>query len=181
MSSVINKSQIIEENIILLLGVKSDKPIPSVLHLEKEMFLLTRAIPELNDTFKFVPHYDGPRSQLLRDQLAKPLSYKHPWLDKDGIRLTENGKDAYKDVIIKIRGIDSPNYVGVFKLVRAFYDDITEDEFLLLIYDSYRDYWRESNISGKINEERKLLSANLLKKSIITKSRYKELVAQAGA
>jgi hypothetical protein len=66
-------------------------------------------------------------------------------------------------------------------MTRILYDDMTEQQLLLLMYDSYGDYVIKSTEYEKIIKEREKLSLELLKKNKITKERCEELAGLGGA
>jgi len=78
-----SKLEIVERYIILLLGVV-DRPIPSILHLEKEMFILTRANPKIASFIPFMKHYKGPYSDVINDLVKNPVYYTSAYRLEDG-------------------------------------------------------------------------------------------------
>ena len=64
------------------------------------------------------------------------------------------------------------------KLVREMYDKLSRDELLFLIYITYPEFREKSKVSEKLlaPREKKRLASALLKKGIITKKRYEEIV-----
>ena len=173
----------LEQRIItLLLGVTPDHPVPSLLHLEKEIFLLTRVFKLLGDEIKFEPSETGPRSQVIREIIRKPRAFARFYGDKEGIRLTDFGEDIYDEIIEDLRtNPDFQDIKSVFKMTRILYDDMTEQQLLLLMYDSYRDFAIKSTEYEKIIKEKEKLSLELLKKNKITRERCEELARLDGA
>ncbi len=167
----------VEENtIVLLLGV-DNRPVRSPLHLEKEVFMLTQAIAGLSNVFKFEPHETGPSSPFIREYIFhSELLRIHR---DDAISLSFAGRKAYAEKIHDLREkLDSDSFddvLFVFKLARDFLDGLTQDELLLLMYDSYRDYVIKSPEYDLICKDRERISAILLKKGLITEGRYEEL------
>lgn len=76
--SVIMLDKAAEKYIILLLGVK-DSPMPPLWHLQKEMFMLSKAAPKVNVFFNFERHYNGPFSQTLQEITDEPPYYDDAW------------------------------------------------------------------------------------------------------
>ena len=71
--------------------LKDNEKIPSETHLQKEMFLLMKeTIFSKSKEYEFKPHYYGPFSAELRDDLNL-LVYKGLIDEDDGIRLTPLG------------------------------------------------------------------------------------------
>jgi uncharacterized protein YwgA len=63
--------EVIERYIILLLAA-IDRPIPSPEHLQKELFILSRAHPKIARFFTFEKHYEGPYSEDVKDLVNHP-------------------------------------------------------------------------------------------------------------
>lgn len=169
-----------EKYIILLLGVK-DNPIPSLWHLQKEMFMASRAIPKVNEFFDFEKHYNGPFSPKLQEITKEPLYYDeayqiHPNL---AVSLTQSGKTLFKKIINEYKNNEKfSNLLKTLKLTREVYDKLGKEELLFLIYRTYPEYIEVSNIYDRLvkNKEKRIRLANsLFSKGLITEERYDEL------
>jgi hypothetical protein len=87
-----------EKYIILLLGSDS-KPIPSELHAQKELFILSMVNPKVDNFFKFEKHYQGPFSQLLSELIREPKYYPDAYTIKNnGLLLTNSGKEKFREI-----------------------------------------------------------------------------------
>ena len=173
---------IIEENIaILLLGVV-DSPVPSLFHLEQEIFILAQTFTGLGKEIKFGRSEKGPYSQAIRVSVA-PFPHSNIFkIDSKGeISLTYSGNTAYEKITKELR--KNPDFnviIGTFTMARTIYDKLTEDELFFLLHDLYGDYTNEQSEYNRVNKDRQKLSDGLLNKKLITKSRYKELVGHVG-
>ena len=169
-----------ERYIVLLLGVK-DKPIPSMWHLQKEMFIASRAVPKINEIFDFKKHYHGPYSQTLQEVTEDPLHLDNAYeIRLDGtVSITQSGKDYFNKIIDQYK--DNEKFVRLLqalKLTRNVYDKLRRDELLFLIYMTYPDYADASNIYDKLVSNRKnrdRLSHSLFSRGLVTRERYNEL------
>jgi hypothetical protein len=176
--------KVVEEYIVSLLGV-DDKPLPSVWHLQKEFFILTKMNPNIQKLLRFVSHYEGPYSQILQESFLEPMCYENAYETRknDEIVLTDQGKKAFHD--IKKEYSDNPKFTEFLqslKLVREIYDKLSKEELLFLMYLTYPTYKEYSNIYERlVNNEarRKRICASLLKKGAITLDRYEELISLA--
>jgi len=176
----LDEMEIIERYIILLLGVL-DKSIPTRIHLQKELFVLSKANPKINKFFNFEKHYYGPYSQDLAELVKEPLYYKEAfYLEKNGkISITDKGKKLFEEIVEQYQGdIRFSEMLAMMKMTRELYDKLTTEELLLLIYVTYGEFKEKSKVSKKILSKniRNRLAHNLLKKGVITETRYYELV-----
>ncbi len=176
--------KVVEEYIVSLLGVEN-KPLPSVWHLQKEFFILTKMNPNIQKLLKFVSHYEGPYSQILQESYLEPMCYEEAFetSKNDEISLTEQGKKTFSE--IKSKYSDNPKFtefLQALKLVREIYDKLSKEELLFLMYLTYPSFREYSNIYERlVNNEtrRKRICNSLLKKGVITLDRYEELMSLA--
>lgn len=176
----LNDVQVIERYLILLLGVV-DKPIPSILHLEKELFVLSKANPKIANLVTFEKHYYGPYSEDIAELVKNPVYYVDVFKHEQGgaITLNQKGKKIYEDLVRE--HLDSPKFkelLSMMKMVREMYDKLSRDELLFLIYATYKEYTQKSTISDRLfsPQKRREIAEGLLRKGIITEQRYFELV-----
>jgi uncharacterized protein YwgA len=171
----------IAEDIVLLLFGVDDKPIKGDLHLQKEIFLLTKSNPKLQNLFNFKKHIFGPYSQLLADIVEEPLYHDKAFMKiNSNILLTPQGRSEFK----KIKSDkDSQKIVDelekVLSLIRSIYDKLSGDELLFLIYATYPEYLEKSAVSDKLFKNKsmkKRIVSGLLSKGVITESRASELL-----
>jgi hypothetical protein len=163
--------------VTLLLGVDDD-PVPSTIHLNGELFVLTESVPRVKSAIKFSSSLNGPRCQAIYDSIA----YNYSWFAVDNnaaISLTAEGKlafDSYKQQL----GEKDPPYldelVSALELVRIFYDDFTQDELLLLLSDYHKEYFTSLTDDKEYIKNREKISLRLLERDLITESRYQELM-----
>ncbi len=177
-------AQIVENYAIVTLGV-IEKPIPSILHLQKEIFLLSQMKKELQLDFNFEKHYKGPYSQVLTNIIEDPVYVNDAFSIHNGsISLSNSGSEFYNKLVENNKSNRSfVNTTLAIKFIRSLYDDLSEDELLFLIYDSYPSYTEFSSVSDKImkNKISSLRIINsLLNKKAITNARYLELKEKYG-
>ena len=174
-----DRLEIVEKYIILLLGIV-DKPVPSILHLEKEMFILSRANPTVAKFVSFLKHYKGPYSDVLKELIDSPLYHKDAYkVVNDRIMLTSKGKEIFEKIVKNYeKDKRFRQLLGTLKMIRELYDRLSDEELLLLIYITYPDFREKSNVSDKLlaPEKREEIARKLLKKGLITEKRYREIV-----
>ncbi|MDE0525003.1 MAG: hypothetical protein OXI27_00155 [Thaumarchaeota archaeon] len=169
-----------ERYIALLLGVK-DKPIPSMWHLQKEMFIASRAVPKINEIFGFEKHYHGPYSQTLQEVTEEPLHLDNVYkVRQDGtVSITQSGKDYFNKIVDQHKGNKRfASLLQALRLTRNVYDKLGWEELLFLIYMTYPDYADVSNIYDELvgnRENRDRLANSLFSKGLVTEERYSEL------
>lgn len=179
----------VTQYVVLLLGVDDD-PIPSMIHLNNELFVLTESIPALKGFIKFSASPNGPRCETIYECLtrysgsvynyAKATSEPAGWFILDGrIRLTAEGKEAFNKYHARLRK-KNPSYfdkqVSALELIRIFYDDFTQDELLLLLSDYHKEYFTSLTDDKEYIKNKEKISLHLLERDLITESRYQELV-----
>lgn len=172
-------AEFIERYLILLIGVKNS-PIPSNLHIQKELFLLSNFKRDIAESFDFVKHYFGPYSQVLNDALKNPAYFSDAFYFEDKkISLTANGKKEFiKMVANSSKDIDFQILLSSFNLLRGLYDNLSEQEFMFLIYETYPQYMEMSEISDKLLKNKNIrnkLIENIFSKGLITEEKYLEL------
>lgn len=170
----------IERYIIVLLGVL-DRPIPSELHLQKELFVLSKAVEKINNYIPYMKHHEGPYSIDLHDVSAEPIYHPNAYRRdyKRGFILNPEGKQIFKKIINS--NSENPEFIELLamsKMVRELYDKLSRDEILLLIYITYPEYTEFSTVSDRILEpyKKKQLAKGLVKKGVITEERFREIV-----
>lgn len=170
-----------ERLIILMIGAGS-RPVPTFIHIQKEMFLLSRSFPKVEDTFHFETHYYGAYSQHLDDSIKEPLYYPDSYsYDKRGIFLYNTGKNNFESFVRKYKTSKSFQLIlSAMKMTREIYDKLTYNEFLLLMYLTYPIYTEKSVIfSSLVEDETKKYSLlqSIKRKGLLTDDRFNELMA----
>lgn len=171
--------ELVEKSAVLLLGA-NEKPIPSLLHMQKELFIFSKFSPQLQDSFRFQKHYYGPYSQIVQLVLESPINFDNPFaFDDKRITLGNSGKKAFRQIIDSNKDNPKfPNILSVLKLIRTMYDKLTEDELLFLVYETYPEYIERSEIYSDLSKNvtrRNRILSSLLSKGLITIDRFKEL------
>ena len=176
--------KVVEEYVVSLLGVE-DKPLPTIWHLQKEFFILTKMNPKAQQLFNFVKHYEGPYSEVLQESYKEPMYFEDAFETKSNgeISLTQEGKKTFNE--IQNKHSNDPkftHFMQSLKLIRGIYDKLSKEELLFLIYLTYPKFIEYSNVYDRIvknEEKRKQLCGSLLKKGLITEERYAELISLA--
>jgi len=175
----------LENLVLLVLGAKDDEL--SVLHLEKEVFLLWNFHPAIREYISYIKHYKGPYSADIQKIIHHPFYLDNCWkytppartdnLSGGFVELTEKGRNEYQRIYRAISKTESvkPLLTGI-KMVRELYDKLSLEELLLIIYDTYPEYKEHSTVSRDIEVKKEYLAKRMRTKGIIDDQRFNELV-----
>jgi len=170
------KQKGLENLILLVLGENKEKI--SVLHLEKEMFLLWNFHPQIKSYLKFIKYYRGPFSREIQESAINPIFCEKCWvyippnkadkLSGGYVKITETGIKEYNRIYAELKKDDEILHLltGI-KLVRRLYSKLSLEELLLLIYTTYPEYIRKSHVYNDISKNKEKLLEKLLEKSIL--------------
>jgi len=182
------RSRALEHLILLLVGARDQKI--SLLHLEKEAFVLWNFHPDIKKFMNFISHYRGPYSEEIQQVIRSPFNLidcwtylppaRHDTMSGGYIEITPHGRHEYK----RLYTASSANpqmapILAAMTMVRELYDKLSLEELLLLIYDTYPEYQKKSDVFESIRKSKKRLADSLIKKGFIDKDRYEELMASS--
>ncbi len=155
---------------------RNNEPIPSVTHLQKEIFLLCRRSPfsDMKDVYHFEPFWYGPFSKELSADLTDLqsrgiISYDELGLTSEGFKIAasvwNNLTDFEKQQIFDVKA--TFNYMGLTELldtVYSRYPKFTKRSALKKeVVDKYfADFLRENEIT----EEDAVSAVNMAKKAM---------------
>jgi len=130
-------------------------------------------MPSFESLFDFIPHRLGPFSNS-----AEHIIENNPELfvaDRKGIYLSDEGKRFSSSVKKEMHPENLDRLVQSIQFIRSIYDNLTDDEFMFLIYMTY-GFTEKSDRFEDLLKRKKQLADNLLRKKIITHQRYEELL-----
>lgn len=147
---------------ILLYGANESDPIKGKLWYQKELFLISKAIPELEEEAEFESDFMGPYSELADEQadrlrIERILDNKQKQLTPLGHKIEQQTKQEF--------GLNTVRFIQEMK---AFLNDLPKDELLGFIYYSYSDMRLDSLEFSRISLKRKEIAVNLFKKGKIS-------------
>jgi hypothetical protein len=171
---------VIERYIILLLGVVN-RPVPSFTHLEKEMFILSKCFPIIQEYFNFEEYHYGAYSLALQEAVEEPFYYEDAFkIEGNKISLSDSGKKEFQKIILEGKSDKyASELLSALKLIRELYDKLSVDELLFMIYNTYPESAKFSSVSDKYLKDlksRERYAKSLLHKGVISQERYNELV-----
>lgn len=179
------KRKALEWLILLVLGAAPEREI-SILHLEKEVFLLWEFHPYIPQFITFVAYQRGPYSSDVRDAITDPYYLTEEWeyrppAKKDDltggfVSLTPQGITKYKDYYARmLKKEKMRSLLAGIRIVRTTYDELSPEELLLLIYDTYPDFRTKSEVAKEIYDQREIIVEKLYKRGIISESKAEYL------
>lgn len=180
MKEAMDESKLAEQYIILLLGIKNE-PIPSLMHLQKEMFLISLVKPKVKEVFNFEKHHYGPYSRLINEVIEDPPYLKDPFNFNDKrIFLSNVGVQEFRKLENEYKGNEQFKLLlSSLKLLRDLYDGLSFNELLFLIYETYPEYIQFSKVYDQLvkgAKSRQSICDGLLKKGLISEEKYSELL-----
>lgn len=187
-----NKQKMLEFIILLILGCSEEQKI-SVLHLQKEAFLIQNFHPDITkEFFNFIKHYKGPFSRDINETIRDPLFLENCWqylepsnedkLTGGYVSITPTGKDVYEDLVSTIKNVIDKeqkenllHLITGIKIVTDLYNKLDPEELLLLIYDTYPKYIEKSSLYHQLDNKRPQIARRLFKKGYIDEDKCKSL------
>jgi len=145
---------------LLLVGASRASPVRGKLWFQKQVFAISKNLPELSESPEYEPAPMGPFSEALEVNVDQLVAIG--LLEQDGARfgLTESGRDVARIVEKETEREE----LQLISDVKELMNDLTDDELLALVYYPNPDMTSESEKVEKIEPRRKDLSASLFKK-----------------
>ncbi len=145
---------------LLLAQAGGGSPIRGKLWLQKEMFLLSRAIPELESELSYEASLKGPMSEALEWDIDQLVSVDLLHHEGASYVLTKSG-----DVCAKVASREvHPGELNAIDEVKQLLNDLSKDELLAFIYFLYPDMISESEELQDLLPKREELAARLFEK-----------------
>ena len=167
----------VEHKLLILLLGASPRPVPSRIHIHKELFVLTRVFPKLSEVLEFEPYYKGPFSRVVQEALRDLIERGYVIRTEKGYTLTEAGWRMYDEITKRLKRKD---LIDVTKSIREQYDKLAKDELLLLVYVTYPEYTVESEEISRVISRAPRIIAQLYLKGMITERGRDELREKIG-
>jgi len=145
---------------LLLAQAEGGGPIRGKLWLQKEMFLLSRAIPELESELSYEASLKGPMSEALEWDVDQLVSVDLLYREGSSYLLTSSGDVCAKVASREVR----PGALKAIGEVKQLLNDLTKDELLAFIYFLYPDMTSESEELRDLLPKREELAVRLFEK-----------------
>lgn len=150
----------VDRFVLLMLAASEYKPIPGPLWLQKEMYLIQKAIPRLAEEIEYESYLMGPWSEMLQDEVEQLKSSNLLDIKDSKYALTPEGKEV-AGALNKQADKKELAKVEDFK---QFLNDLTKDELLAFTYFSHEhpeEIAKESMFFKEIQRKRKPLAISL--------------------
>lgn len=154
---------------ILLLSANLFEPIRGKLWYQKQLFLVAKNIPHLEEETDFEEDLLGPYSEIADDELEQ-LQIEGI-VDKRKLRLTPFGRKLAKLLELKA----SKNLLQLVSDIKSFLNNLTKDELLGFMYFSYPEMRTESVEFERIKENRRLIAIRLYEKGKVSLGKAAEI------
>lgn len=163
----------VDAYLLALIASNSGAPVPGRLHLQKEMYLLQRAFPDLGEQLDFEPYFLGPHSFTVEDE-AKELA-QSGYIDVEGGRVSLAPRGA--QLVPKILGFLPRERIQRIDEFKRLLNDLSNDELLAFIYFGYpsSDVEEESAQYRQLLPRRLELAKSLYRKGKISAERAAEI------
>ncbi len=162
--------------ILALLGAKKGETIPRKLWLQKELFYLARDKPRMKEGLQFVPYLQGPWSEpsdLALDDLRSLGLVSFDPKYGNHVELTSAGRAFYKELANQMP-VELREEV---EEVKDLMNDLSENELLLFVYETYPRMTTGSVVKEKALLDRVSYAQRLYKKGKVSLERAAELAA----
>lgn len=164
----------LQKYIVLLLNANENGLVKGSSWFQKELFLIAKNIPEVEEEASFDSDMFGPWSENAKEQLDElemddvvSKSGKKMWLSDLGMNIAEK--------LIKKVPEDRLVMISEFK---DLLNDLTDTEMLTLIYFTFPEFTEESLIKDKIYKTRGATAVRLYKKGKISLQRASEIAGE---
>ena len=147
--------------LLYLLDALNEKPINSKTKLMKELFFISKNVPDLEKTLKFEADNYGPSSDVVERQITTLSQEDFLKIQGNSYFIGDLGKEYLKE---KKHDINK----SLIERMKELFDNLTNNETLALTYSTYPEYTNESLVKDAIKKDRKKLALNLYKKNKIS-------------
>lgn len=154
---------------ILLLGSNLCEQVRGKLWYQKELFLIAKNIPQLEEETDFEEDFLGPYSEIADSELEQ-LKIENI-VEPKKLKLTTFGKKISNVLSSK----SSKNLLQLISDIKSFANNLSNDELLGFIYFSYPTFTTESLEFDRIKKNRLPISISLFEKGKISLGKAAEI------
>ena len=156
------------EKLMLYAASSNTQELKSKVKMQKVLFLVSKALPKaFGSELRFEAHKKGPYSQTVDDYLNALQDMG--LMDLPSCTLTDTGQTIVDDVVPR------EPLKGIVDSMKDIVVHLSEDEMLLMIYNDYPEYRRNSEEWARISAIRQSLAERMLSKRVVSVARAAEL------
>ncbi len=160
---------------LLLANAGGCSPIRGKLWFQKEMFVLSRAIPELEPDLGYEASLKGPMSDALEWNVDQLVSVDLLHQDGPAYVISESGELCVKAASREL----NPAVLKAVEEVKGLLNDLSRDELLAFVYFLYPDMISESEELETLLPKRKELAVRLFRKGKVGLERGAQVAGMA--
>ncbi len=159
---------------LLLLSANNSERIKGKTKFMKELFLISKNVPELEyeadfDAYDYGPHSDYGSVALEEFEVLNLVD------TTDGYKLTDLGKK----IAAMLKKHMSKDRLEMIEDIKQLCNDLSADEILALVYYTYPEMTTESLVKDGINNKRRRIALSLLKKGKISIGKAAEIAGMS--
>jgi len=164
----------LQKYIVLLLNANNKEAIKGNTWFQKELFLISKNIREVEEEASFDSYMYGPYSENAKEQLEG--------LEMDGV-VTKDGNRMYLSrlgiqLAQEIEQKTPKQRLEMIAEFKTLLNTLNDDELLTFIYFTFPKFTEESLILEKIKKNRKPVAIKLYKKGKISLQRAAEIAGE---
>lgn len=150
--------------ILHLLNAKKASKIKGKVVFQKEVFLISNYLRNIENKADFIPHSFGPYSEPAEISMDELVSLGLVEKSDNEYKISEDGILA----LHKVKHIFSDEELEAIEDFKDFLNDLQNDEILLFVYVSFPEFSKESAVFQRVMTKRLLYSASLYRKGKIS-------------
>lgn len=171
---IIENMSILQKYIVLLLKSNDSVPVRGNTWFQKELFLMAKNIPRLEEEADYDSDMFGPYSETAEDELQE--------LEMDEI-VCKSGNMVFLSKIgngvgNELQSRTSKDELEMIAEFKELLNDLNDKELLTLVYFSFPDMIDESLVKDGIIRNRKVVAMQLYKKGKISLQRAAEIAGE---
>jgi len=160
---------------LLLLHANGGEAVPGDLWIQKELFLLAKNLPKLEEALEFEAYLRGPFSETVEGIHDKLEIYGLVHRTRRGVSLTSKGEKLVNDFYA-----DVPDHIpALVEDIKDFANDLSKDELLVYVYYSYPEMTKNSMEKAELEPERERVARELYDRGKVSLEKGSELAGMS--
>jgi len=168
------EEDIVKKYSLLLLDANNNEKIKGKTKFMKELFLISKNVPELEYEADFEAYGYGPHSDYGSDALEE-FEVLNLVDTLNGYRLTDLGKE----IAAILKKLISKDELEMIEDMKQLCNDLNTDEILALVYYTHPEMTVESLVKDGIDKKRRSIALSLLKKGKVSIGKASEIAGMS--